>query len=51
MILSLIQSNPIVAVVWIVAIVLSLTVHEFSHALVGKLRGDRTAELEGPLSL
>ncbi|KKW44629.1 MAG: Peptidase M50 [Parcubacteria group bacterium GW2011_GWA2_56_7] len=51
MILSLIQSNPIVAVVWIVAIVLSLTVHEFSHALVGKLRGDRTAELEGRLTL
>lgn len=51
MILSLIQSQPAVAFVWILAIVLSLTVHEFSHALAGKLRGDSTAEREGRLTL
>lgn len=51
MIFSLIQSQPAVAFVWILAIVLSLTVHEFSHALAGKLRGDSTAEREGRLTL
>ncbi len=39
------------AVVWIAAILASLTVHEFSHALVSKLRGDATAEREGRLTL
>ena len=30
---------------------MSLTVHEFSHALMGKWRGDKTAELQGRLTL
>ena len=51
MIFSLIQSQPAIALVWILAIVLSLSVHEFSHALMGKLRGDSTAEREGRLTL
>ncbi len=51
MILSLLSSQPSVAFVWILAIVLSLTVHEFSHALMSKLRGDATAEREGRLTL
>ncbi len=39
------------ALVWIAAILVSLTIHEFSHALVSKLRGDATAEREGRLTL
>lgn len=51
MFLSLLFSSPALALAWAVAIILSLTVHEFCHALVGKLRGDRTAEREGRLTL
>jgi Zn-dependent protease len=51
MFLTLLFSSPPLALAWIIAIFLSLTVHEFSHALVGKLRGDQTAEREGRLTL
>ena len=51
MILTLLKSQPAIALVWVLAIVLSLTVHEFSHALVGKWRGDATAERMGRLTL
>lgn len=39
------------AFVWLTALVVALTVHEFSHAIVGKWRGDDTAEKFGRLSL
>lgn len=51
MVLQLFQSSPFIALVWVLAIVLSLTVHEFSHALMSKMRGDATAEHEGRLTL
>ena len=51
MLLSILLASPIVALAWVIAIFISLTVHEFSHALVGKLRGDKTAEREGRLTL
>lgn len=51
MFLQLISSNPAVAFVWIVVIFISLTIHEFAHALAGKLKGDRTAEAAGRLTL
>jgi len=51
MILTLLKSQPAIALVWVLAIVLSLTVHEFSHALVAKWRGDSTAERMGRLTL
>lgn len=51
MFISLIVSNLAVAVAWIAAILISLTVHEFFHAYVGKLLGDRTAEREGRVTL
>ena len=51
MFLTLLQASPFIALAWFVAILVSLTVHEFSHALVGRLRGDRTAEREGRLTL
>ena len=40
-----------VAVVWLVVIFISLTVHEFSHALVANKLGDKTAEYMGRLTL
>ncbi len=51
MFLTLIYNNPAVGIAWIIAILAALTVHEFSHALAGKLRGDRTAERAGRLTL
>lgn len=51
MFLDLLFGSPAIALTWIAAIFLSLTIHEFSHALVGRLRGDKTAEREGRLTL
>lgn len=51
MFLQLFFGSPAIAVAWVVAILGSLTIHEFSHALVGKLVGDKTAEREGRLTL
>lgn len=51
MFIQLLQSNLGVAAVWVVAILVSLTLHEFSHAFVARLRGDHTAEREGRLDL
>lgn len=51
MFLSLLFTSPALAVVWVAAILIALTVHEFSHALVGKWRGDDTAERYGRLTL
>ncbi len=51
MLLSLFFVAPMLAVVWLTALILALTVHEFSHAIVGKWRGDDTAERFGRLTL
>ena len=51
MFLSLLFSNPLVAVAWSVAALFSLSVHECSHALVAKWRGDKTGEWAGRLTL
>jgi Zn-dependent protease len=51
MFLNLLFGSPAIAVAWLVAILFTLTIHEFSHALVGKWRGDKTAEYEGRLTL
>lgn len=51
MFLSLLQTNIFIAIAWLSAVLISLTVHEFSHALASRLRGDRTAEREGRLTL
>lgn len=51
MLISNLLQNPIDFVLWVVAIILALSIHEFSHALAGKLQGDRTAEMEGRLTL
>ena len=49
--INLLLSNPAVALAWVAAIIVAITVHEFSHALVAKLQGDSTAELEGRVTL
>ncbi len=51
MFITLLLSSLPLAIAWIVAILFSLTVHEFSHGLVAKFLGDETAEREGRLTL
>lgn len=51
MFLDLLRASPMIALAWLAAILFSLTIHEFSHALMSKLRGDHTAEREGRLTL
>lgn len=51
MILSNFLSNPILMIVWLIAILIVLTVHEFSHAFAALLMGDDTAKREGRLTL
>lgn len=43
--------SPLFFAMWAVAFVSALTFHEFSHAIVGKWRGDLTAERYGRLTL
>lgn len=52
--MSLIQllfQEPLVFFVIVGALVFTLSIHEFAHAWVGRLLGDRTAEREGRLTL
>jgi Zn-dependent protease len=51
MFLTLLFHSPKLAVAWLVAILIAMTVHEFSHALAAVLRGDQTAERAGRLTL
>ena len=51
MLFQLFFTLPMLAFVWLTALIIALTVHEFAHALVGKWRGDDTAEKFGRLSL
>lgn len=51
MLLQLFFTVPMLAFVWLTALIIALTVHEFAHAIVGKWRGDDTAEKFGRLSL
>lgn len=51
MFINLFFSDPAVGIVWVVAILMALTVHEFSHAAASRWRGDRTAERAGRLTL
>ncbi|NQU77071.1 site-2 protease family protein [Candidatus Falkowbacteria bacterium] len=51
MLLSYLFQNPIMFVVWILAIIYALSVHEFSHALGALVMGDDTAKHQGRLTL
>ncbi len=49
--LNLLMETPLAFVAWIIAILLALSVHEFSHALASTLMGDSTAKVSGRLTL
>lgn len=51
MILNLLFSQPSLFVVWLLAIVYGITVHEFAHVLAARLQGDDTGERLGRLTL
>lgn len=51
MMLSLISQQPMLLIVWVAAILISFTVHEFAHAWIANIKGDKTAELAGRLTL
>ncbi len=51
MILSLLFNEPLILLAWLCAILISLTIHEFSHAWMASIKGDKTAELAGRLTL
>lgn len=44
-------TNPLVFLVWIAALLIAITIHEFSHALVADKLGDPTPRLQGRLTL
>lgn len=48
---STLFNNPLVFILWIAAVLVALTVHEFSHALAATLLGDQTAKRMGRLTL
>lgn len=51
LIFNLLQTNPLVALAFIVGLVFAITVHEFAHAFVAYRLGDPTAKLAGRLTL
>lgn len=51
MLFSLLTIDPLLFIASLVAVVIALTLHEFTHAAVGTFLGDPTARNEGRLSL
>lgn len=51
MIITLLFSEPILFFAILIALVVSITFHEFSHVFTAKLLGDRTGEYAGRLTL
>lgn len=51
MILDLLSSSPMLFVAWVVAIIIAITVHEFSHVWCANLQGDNTGKDLGRLNL
>ncbi|MDD4304798.1 MAG: site-2 protease family protein, partial [Patescibacteria group bacterium] len=51
MILDLLFEQPMVFVAWLIAIVFSISIHEFAHAYAANSQGDPTAKLLGRLTL
>jgi Zn-dependent protease len=49
--IQLLAQNPLYFIVWVAAILVALTFHEFSHALAANFLGDQTAKRMGRLSL
>lgn len=51
MVLALLFQDPFLFLVWFLALLCALTVHEFSHALTAERLGDSTARDQGRLTL
>lgn len=51
MLVQLLLSNPLLFVIVAGALVISLTIHEFSHAFVAEKLGDPTPRLQGRITL
>jgi Zn-dependent protease len=51
MILTELFNEPLLLLAWVVAVIVVLTIHEFSHALASTLLGDQTAKFSGRLTL
>ena len=49
--IGLLFSDPVLFIVMLLAIVLALSFHEFSHAFAGHIQGDETAERMGRLTM
>ncbi len=48
---ALFANQPMFFLIWILAVLIGLSIHEFSHALAGSLLGDDTAKSMGRLTL
>ena len=51
MFIGLLASQPLLALIWLIVILMALTIHEFAHALIGLKLGDPTAESMGRVTL
>lgn len=51
MLISLLFENPAVFFGWVIALVISISFHEFSHAFTANALGDSTPKYEGRLTL
>lgn len=49
--IQLLQEQPFIFVAWIAAVILGITVHEFSHVLAAYAQGDETGKDLGRLTL
>lgn len=49
--LSLLNTNPLMFVLYLLAIVVAITIHEFAHARAAEYLGDPTPKLQGRVSL
>src|SRR5690554_3478331 len=49
--INLLFEQPALFVAWVVAIVVAITIHEFSHVLAAFLQGDSTGKFLGRLNL
>jgi Zn-dependent protease len=49
--LYLLRDNPLTFVAFVIAVIVAITVHEFSHAAVATIQGDDTPRSQGRLTL
>jgi Zn-dependent protease len=49
--LNFLLTNPLVFLVWLLALIVAITVHEFAHAWMATRMGDPTPRIQGRLTL